>query len=125
MFPDATGLLAFMLRDLTWVVAGLQIFPDRMREHVLSFGGIAFSQRVLLALVAAGVPRDDAYRVVQRAAAAAWDDGGSFREAIQRDPEVERALDADALAACFDPSAFLANLGGVFDRLEKLPVEGS
>jgi adenylosuccinate lyase len=119
VFPDATGLLAFMLRDMTWVIEGLRIFPERMREHVDSLGGIAFSQSVLLALVDAGRPRDEAYRIVQRAAEAAWDEGRSFRQAIEADPAAA-AVDLDAV---FDPSRFLANLGPLFDRLEKLPVE--
>jgi adenylosuccinate lyase len=119
VFPDATGLLAFMLRDTAWVMDGLVIFRDRMREQVDALGGIAFSQRVLLALVDAGRSRDDAYRIVQRAAAAAWDEGASFRAAIEADPEAA-GIDLDPL---FDPTRFLSNLGPLFDRLEKLPVE--
>jgi adenylosuccinate lyase len=122
IFPDATGLLAFMLQDITWVMDGLLVFPERMAEHVMSLGGIAFSQSVLLALVEAGLPRDDAYRVVQRAAAAAWDDGRSFRASVAEDPEVAEVLDAVALEAIFDPARFLRNLDGVFERLERLPV---
>ena len=76
IFPDATGLLDFMLRDMAWVMDGLIVFPDRMLENVMSHGGIAFSQSALLALVEAGWSREDAYRAVQRAAAAAWDRGG-------------------------------------------------
>ena len=121
IFPDATGLLAFMLRDLTWVIDGLVVFPDRMRAQVDSLGGIAFSQTVLLGLVDAGLSRDEAYRIVQRAAAAAWDEDASFRAAIEAEP---RAADLD-LDALFDPARFLANLGPLFDRLEKLPVEVS
>ena len=123
ILPDATGLLAFMLRDMTWVLDGLVVFPERMREHALANGQIAVSQSVLLALVDAGLAREDAYRIVQRAAAAAWDDDVPFRASIEADPEVTSRLDADALAALFDPERFLANLGPLFDRLEKLPVE--
>jgi adenylosuccinate lyase len=125
IFPDATGLLAFMLRDLTWVVDGLIVFPERMRAQVESLGGIAFSQSVLLALVDAGLARDDAYRIVQRAAAQAWDEGASFRSAIEGDPEVTQRVDADALVTLFDPSRFLRNLGPMFDRLWALPVEAT
>jgi adenylosuccinate lyase len=123
IFPDATGLLAFMLRELTRVVDGLMVFADRMRDNLLAHGGIAFSQTVLLALVDSGLSRDDAYRIVQRAAAAAWDEGASFRERIEADPDVTSRLDPQSLAELFDPDRFLVNLGGVFDRLEKLPVE--
>ena len=121
VFPDATGLLAFMLRDLSWVIDGLVIFRDRMRAQVDVLGGIAFSQRVLLALVDAGRSRDDAYRIVQRAAAAAWDEGASFRAEVEADPG---AAGID-LGPLFDPTRFLSNLGPLFDRLEKLPVEVS
>ncbi len=122
IFPDATGLLAFMLDDLTRVVDGLVVFPDRMRENLELHGGIAYSQSVLLALVEAGLARDDAYRIVQRAAAAAWDEGESFRDSVSADPEVRGVLDDVALAELFDPARFLRNLGPVFERLEKLPA---
>jgi adenylosuccinate lyase len=125
IFPDATGLLDFMLAEMTWVMDGLIVFPERMAEHVHSLGGIAFSQSVLLALVDAGLSRDEAYRVVQRAAAAAWDQDESFKDVITADPEVHRALEPAALDVLFDPQRFLQNLGGVFDKLEKLPVEGA
>ncbi|MGZ8623229.1 MAG: adenylosuccinate lyase, partial [Actinomycetota bacterium] len=64
-------------------------------------------------------------RIVQRAAAAAWDEDASFREAIEADPEVRARLDDAALAELFDPRRFLRNLGGVFEKLEKLPAEGA
>jgi adenylosuccinate lyase len=125
IFPDATGLLAFMLRDMTWVMDGLVVFPERMRELVDGRGGIAFSQTVLLALVEAGMARDDAYRVVQRAAAAAWDESASFRDEIAKDPDVAARLDAAEVDGLFDPERFLTNLGPMFERLEALEVDGS
>jgi adenylosuccinate lyase len=123
IFPDATGLLAFMLRDLTWVLDGLIVSPDRMRENLETGGGVVYSQAVLLALVDAGLARDEAYTLVQSAAARAWDEGASFRTALEGDPEVAGRLDPAALDVLFDPHRYLVNLGGVFDRLEKLPVE--
>jgi adenylosuccinate lyase len=125
IFPDATGLLAFMLRDMTWVMDGLVVFPERMRELVEGRGGIAFSQTVLLALIDAGLARDDAYRIVQRAAAAAWDDDASFRDTIAADPEVTSRLDAEALDALFDPQRFLVNLDPLFERLDSVEVNAS
>jgi adenylosuccinate lyase len=121
IFPDATGLLAFMLRETAWVLDGLAVFPDRMRRNLEVAGGVVYSQAVLLALVDAGLDRDEAYTIVRSAAAAAWDEGAGFRAALERDPEVTvRLPDLDEL---FDPRRFLANLGGIFDTLEKLPVE--
>jgi adenylosuccinate lyase len=123
IFPDATGLLAFMLEETTRVIDGLVVFPDRKRANLDAHGGIAYSQGVMLALVDAGLSRDDAYRIVQRAAAAAWDEGASFRELVASDPEVSARLDPPALTALFEPSRFLRNLDPLFERLAKLPVE--
>lgn len=122
ILPDSSGLLDFMLVETTKVLQGLRIYPERMRENLEADGGLAFSQTVLLALVDRGLSRDEAYRVVQTAAADAWDAGGDFRAALGSNPEVQRLLTPDELAGLFDPSRFLGNLDVVFERLEKLPV---
>jgi adenylosuccinate lyase len=122
ILPDSTLALDFMLHDLTWVLEGLLVFPERMRENLEFGGGLAYSQTVLLALVDRGRSRDEAYAIVQRAAADAWDRSASFRETIANDPNVTAVLGPEELATLFDPSRFLANLDVVFDRLSKLPV---
>jgi adenylosuccinate lyase len=122
VFPQATGLLAFMLRELARVLEGLRVFPERMRANLEAGGGVVYSQAVLLALVGSGMPRDRAYSLVQAAATGAWDGERTFREALGSDPEVTRRLDAAALDALFDPARSLANLDHVFERLRKLPV---
>jgi len=122
IFPDSTMALDFMLKDLAWVLGELVVFPERMRENLGFGGGLAFSQTVLLALVDRGMSRDDAYEVVQGAAAAAWDAGVSFRETVLADPRVQAFLPAEEVVALFDPARFLRNLDVVFDRLAKLPV---
>jgi adenylosuccinate lyase len=94
-----------------------------MRANLEADGGLAFSQSVLLALVDAGLSRDDAYRIVQRAASAAWEGDSDFRGALGSNPEVQRLLSPEDLNALFDPARFLRNVHGVFAKLEKLPVE--
>ena len=123
ILPDSTGVLDFMLVEMTKVLDGLHVFPERMLENLEADGGLAFSQSVLLALVDEGLSRDDAYRIVQQAAAAAWDEGADFRAALGSNPEVQRLLSPEELNELFDPKRFLRNLSGVFDKLEKLPVE--
>jgi adenylosuccinate lyase len=123
IFPDATGLLDFMIAELTDVLRGLRVFARRMRANLEADGGLAFSQAVLLALVDKGLSRDDAYGIVQRAAAATWDEGADFRAELGGNPEVQRLLSPEELNELFDPDRFLRNVGGVFERLEKLPVE--
>ncbi|HSD49221.1 MAG TPA: adenylosuccinate lyase [Actinomycetota bacterium] len=122
IFPDATMALDFMLRDLTWVLDGLVVFPERMRENLNFGGGLAFSQAVLLALVERGMARDDAYGIVQDAATEAWDAGVPFRDTIEADPRVRGLLRPEELGTLFDPSRSLRRLDVVFDRLSKLPV---
>jgi adenylosuccinate lyase len=122
VFPDSTTALDFMLAELTEVLEGLEVFPERMRENLNAGGGLAYSQGVLLALVERGMPRDEAYRVVQAAAAKAWDEGKDFRTELAADPDVAPLLSAADLDALFDPERYLRNLDVVFDRLAKLTV---
>jgi adenylosuccinate lyase len=125
ILPDSCGLLDFMIDEFTKVMEGLRVYPERMRANLEADGGLAFSQSVLLALVDAGLSRDDAYRIVQKAAADAWDGIADFRGALGSNPEVRRLLSPEELNALFDPARFLRNLGGVYAKLEKLPVEGA
>jgi adenylosuccinate lyase len=121
ILPDSTMALHFMLAEMTDVLDRLVIYPERMRENLQVGGGLAFSQNVLLALVDAGLPRDEAYAIVQDAAATAWDDDASFRELVASDPRVRERL-GERLDELFDPAAALRNLDVVFDRLEKVEV---
>jgi adenylosuccinate lyase len=120
VFPDSTTALHFMLVEMGEVLDGLEVFPERMRANLNIGGGLVYSQGVLLALVERGMPRDDAYRIVQAAAAAAWDEGKDFKGELQDEPDVARLLSAEDLGALFDPGRYLQNLDVVFDRLAKL-----
>jgi adenylosuccinate lyase len=122
ILPDSAITLDYMLHVFTGVMEGLRVFPARMRANIDSTGGVVFSQAVLLALIARGLSREAAYRIVQGAAAAAWDQGADFREELLADPQVSTLIDAGELDALLDPLPQIANLGGVFDRLEKLEV---
>ena len=124
VFPDSTTALHFMLVEMGEVLDGLEVFPERMRANLNIGGGLVYSQGVLLALVERGMPRDDAYRIVQAAAAAAWDEGKDFKGELQAQPDVARLLSARDLGALFDPRRYLRNLDVVFDRLAKLTVGG-
>jgi adenylosuccinate lyase len=119
VFPDAFQLLDFMIHDLAGVLEGLRVHPDRMRQNLDAGGGLVFSQRVLLALTAAGMARDGAYAVVQRHALAAADGGAPFREALAADADVRANLDAAQLAACFELDHFLRHVDALFARAEE------
>jgi adenylosuccinate lyase len=115
--PDACILLDYMLRLMRDVVEGMAVNRDRMRANLLRSGGVVFSQRVLLALVQKGMSRHDAYRVVQRAALTALDEGGDFKQVVRQAPEVRERLTKDELAELFDPSFYLRNLDVTFQRV--------
>ena len=118
MLPDCSVTLHFMLREMTQVVQGLGIYPANMRRNMNIYGGVVFSQRVLLALVENGMSREDAYSVVQRNAHAAWNtEGGNFRANLEADPEVSTLLNAKALAECFSTELHKANLDVIWQRL--------
>ncbi|MEB3262787.1 MAG: adenylosuccinate lyase [Synechococcus sp.] len=118
MLPDCSVTLHFMLHEMTEVVQGLGVYPANMSRNLHLYGGVVFSQRVLLALVASGLSREDAYRIVQRHAHAAWNtEGGNFRANLEADPEVTSRLDASALEECFSTELHRANLGVIWERL--------
>jgi len=118
VLPDSTILAFYMLRTTSRILRGLQVYEDRMLENLNSGGGIVFSGRVLLALVEAGMARDDAYEVVQDAAMRAWEGEDGFRELLEADDVRERL--GDELDDLFDPTYALRNLGVVFGRVEEL-----
>ena len=121
ILPDSTTALHFMLVEMTEVLETMEVHPDRMRQNLEVGGGLAFSQNVLLALVDAGMSRDDAYAIVQVTAASAWDEGSSFRDTLEGDERV-RDLIGGRMDELFDPARALRNLDVVFDRLEKVEV---
>jgi adenylosuccinate lyase len=117
VFPDACIVLDYLLDLVADLVAHLVVYPDRMRANLELTGGLVFSQRVLLALVEAGMDRQAAYKLVQRHALASWDGGPPFRDALAGDPEVAGRLSGDALEALFDPADQLRHVDAIFARL--------
>ncbi len=118
--PDACCVLDYALERAHWLVAGLRVFPERMRANLTSSGGLAGSSAALLVLVDAGWTREDAYAAVQRAAMAAWEGKGGFRDLLLAEPGVADALDERDLDAAIDPARFVEGSGPVFERLEAL-----
>lgn len=117
IFPDACILVDYMLAETTDLVAELMVYPRRMLANLESTGGLIYSQRVLLALVDAGFDRQDAYKLVQRHAHAAWEEGTTFRDVIAADPLVRERLTESELDELFDPWQQLQHLDASFERL--------
>jgi adenylosuccinate lyase len=119
ILPDAFLAADFMLHELTGIVSGLRVHPDAMRRNLEAGGGLVHSQRVLLALTAAGLARDEAYRIVQDSALAALDGRGGFKERLAADARVTRVLSGEALEACFDLAPSLRHVDAIFARAER------
>jgi len=114
VLPDAAILLDYMQHTATRIVEEMTIDAERMRANLDLTHGALFRDRVLTALVESGIGRDDAYKVVQRAAQRAFDEGVEFRELITAEaPD----LDLDEI---FDYNAFLRHIPVVFERLQAL-----
>ncbi len=118
MLPDAFILTHFMLVEMTEMTRTLLVYPDNMARNMNVYGGVVFSQRVMLALVEKGMRREDAYAIVQAAAHQAWNQpDGNFQALITQDARVTDHLSPDDLKACFDPQHHLKNLDQVYQRL--------
>ena len=118
VLPDASNLAYYVLVRAASLVEGLEVHADRMLENLDASHGLVFSQPVLLALVASGMTRDDAYRIVQRNAMAAWDQRKPFRLLLEADPAV--TLDAAALDEAFSLARSLRHTDRIFDALEDI-----
>lgn len=118
ILPDSCILVHFMLAETAELVKSLQVYPENMARNLNVYGGAIFSQRVLLALVEKGIGREEAYRLVQRSAHAAWNQPeGNFQALIGQDPEITAQLTKAELDACFDPQHHLRNLDTIYQRL--------
>jgi adenylosuccinate lyase len=119
--PDASHLAYFGLRRMATIVAGMTVDTARMKENLESSHGLCFSQPVLLALVSSGMTRDDAYRVVQRNAHAAWEQRKPFRTLLEADPEMTAPV--EALDRAFSLDRALQHAGRAVDSLSG--IEGA
>jgi adenylosuccinate lyase len=117
VIPDAFLALDYMLDRFGWLVEGLVVRPERMRRNLESSHNLFFSQRVLNALVKSGLPRDEAYRLVQRDSLRAWDEELDFRELVRADEEISGRIDLEAV---FDLDAYTRHVDTVFARLNAL-----
>jgi len=118
IMPDSLELAYYVLVKFRSVVEGMHVYPERMIENLNASYGLVFSQPVLLALVEAGMGRDDAYRAVQRNAMATWEQRRPFLEVLREDPDVVDTLGDARLAECFSLEHALANIGRTFEAMD-------
>ena len=117
ILPDSTILVDSMLSKTNWLMNGLRVSPERMKRNLDLTKGLVFSGQLLLDLTAAGMLREEAYRIVQGHAMRAWDEDEDFRALIEGDPEIATYLTRANLAESFSVSRQLANVDQIFERV--------
>ncbi len=118
MLPDVSICLHFMLREMKDIVSNLEVYPKNMLKNLNIYGGVIFSQKVLLLLVKKGLSREKAYSLVQKNAHQAWNtQNGNFKQNIERDNEIMKFIDQSDLEECFNPSIHLNNLSVIWEKL--------
>jgi adenylosuccinate lyase len=116
--PDSCILAHFMLVETTNLIKNLLVYPENMQRNLNCYGGVVFSQQVLLALVGKGLTRENAYGIVQGNAHAAWNQpGGDFQALVRKDAQVTAHLSPTEIDECFNPQRHLQHVQAVFDRL--------
>ncbi|MCA9583067.1 MAG: adenylosuccinate lyase, partial [Myxococcales bacterium] len=114
--PDATATLAFMLDRVRGLIEKLVVYPDNLKKNLDRSGGLWASEGVLLALVGTGLPRQEAYVLVQRNAMRAFHGEGSFLDLLAKDPDISARLSSEQLRTHFDLQHALAHVDGIIDR---------
>lgn len=116
IIPDSTLALDYMLEKFTFVIRGLAVYSENMEKNLGATRGLIFSQRVLLALIAGGVMREDAYKIVQRNAMAVWSGPDDFKTLLLKDQDVTDILKPADLEALFDAGYFVRHVEEIFNR---------
>ncbi len=117
ILPDSTILTDYLLTKTSWLIDGLQVYPERMRRNLDSTQGLIFSGQLLLDLSAAGMLREAAYKTVQSQAMQSWKEESNFRKTISENPEIGAYLSEDQLNESFSIQRQLRNVDSIFARV--------
>jgi adenylosuccinate lyase len=117
IFPDSTILADYLLDRTATLIEKLVVYPNRMKENLELTHGLIYSGELLLALVAKNVTREEAYRWVQRNAMRVWDEGGTFKDKVLTDTDIQKALGTAGVERVFSSSRLFANVDRIFQRV--------
>ncbi|MCK5010253.1 MAG: adenylosuccinate lyase, partial [Deltaproteobacteria bacterium] len=115
--PDSTILIDFMLNRFASIVEQLVVHPKQMEKNLNLTNGIFFSQAIMLRLVKKGLSREDAYRVVQKSALKAWDEGKDFKNVIGKDSAVKKYLSKKEIEQSCNMKNYLKHIDDIFLRV--------
>ena len=117
IFPDSLILVDFMLNRFNSVMENIVVHEKNMLKNTDKFGGIVFSQKVLLTLVSKGLTREEAYIIVQRNALDAFQNDGDFKANLLKDSDVRKYLSESEIEQIFDKNSFLSNIDKIYSRI--------
>jgi len=117
ILPDSCLVLDYILSIFTSIMKGLKVYPENMRRNIELTQGLIFSQRVLIALINKGLPREEAYKMVQDNAMKAWQQGKDFLSLLEADRRITAHLSKAELTSLFDYGYYLKHVDEVFERL--------
>jgi len=117
ILPDSTILLDYMLVKFKNLIDNLLVYPERMKDNLKRTKGLIFSEGVLLSLAKKGVPREEAYIMVQRNAMESWKKGLDFKELLLQDKDIRNYLSKNEVEQCFNIESQLKNVDYIFKRV--------
>jgi adenylosuccinate lyase len=117
ILPDATSVLCYMLRAMTKIIARMVVYPERMLKNIALTRGLAYSGQLLLDLTRKGVLREEAYKWIQRCSMKVWDEEKDFLQALQEDPDINKALTREEIQSVVNPQLQLRNVDAIFSRV--------
>jgi adenylosuccinate lyase len=120
IIPDSFILLDYILGKTTFVIENLNVLEKNMMRNLMKYGGIIFSQRVLLELIGKGMLREDAYAVVQDAALKAWEEEGSFKENLLKEKNILKYFTKDEIEGLFDVKYHLKHIDEIIERVKRV-----
>ncbi|MCX6384728.1 MAG: adenylosuccinate lyase [Actinobacteria bacterium] len=120
IFPDSFIILDYLLEKTIFVAGNIKVMPKNMERNLMKYGGIIFSQRVLLELISKGILREEAYALVQNAALKAWEEEGSFKENLLKEEKITKLISESEIENLFDVNYHLKYVDTIINRLQKI-----
>ncbi|MGC9771358.1 adenylosuccinate lyase [Fervidobacterium islandicum] len=119
VLPDSTMTMYYMLEKTRYLIENLKVFEERVKKNIDLTHGLVYSQRVLLALVEAGMSREEAYILVQKYALQCWETGESFKEKLRSDTRINQLISDEKFEELFRPDYYLRNVEQIYERFQK------
>jgi len=119
ILPDSTMTIYYMLEKARYLIENLRVFEEKVKKNIDITQGLVYSQRILLALVEAGMSREEAYTLVQKYALECWETGESFKERLRSDEKISQLITEEKFEELFKPDYYLKNIDKIYERFEK------